>query len=245
MVGEAIPRLTRAMPIDPLKPMATRTLIQAVQGGETLIIFPEGRLTVTGSLMKVYDGAGLIADKSDATIVPIRIDGLERSPFTRLRKDQVRRKLFPKVTVTVLEPVKLNLDPALQGQARRRAAGAALYDIMSDMIYQTTTTDRTIPEALIAAGKEYGLQMRRDRGCGHRRAHLQAADARRPHPRQEADAARRARQAGRRDAAERQRRGGHDLRPDVGRPGAGDDQFHRRRRQYPRRLHARRRSRPS
>jgi acyl-[acyl-carrier-protein]-phospholipid O-acyltransferase/long-chain-fatty-acid--[acyl-carrier-protein] ligase len=151
-------RMTRAMPIDPLKPMATRTLIQAVQGGETLIIFPEGRLTVTGSLMKVYDGAGLIADKSDATIVPIRIDGLERSPFTRLRKDQVRRKLLPKLTVTVLEPVKLNLDPALRGKARRRAAGAALYDVMSDMIYQTTTTDRTIPEAMIAAGKEYGLK---------------------------------------------------------------------------------------
>ena len=151
-------RLTRAMPIDPLKPMATRALIHAVQSGETLIIFPEGRLTVTGSLMKVYDGAGLIADKSDATIVPIRIDGLERSPFTRLRKDQVRRKLFPKLTVTVLEPVKLNLDPVLRGKVRRRAAGAALYDIMSEMIYKTTSTDRTIPEALIAAGKEYGLK---------------------------------------------------------------------------------------
>ena len=60
--------------------------------------------------------------------------------------------------MTVLEPVKLNLDPALRGKARRRAAGAALYDIMSDMIYKTTPTDRTIPEALIAAGKEYGLK---------------------------------------------------------------------------------------
>ena len=68
-------RMTRSLPIDPLKPMATRTLIHAVAGGETLIIFPEGRLTMTGSLMKVYDGAGLIADKSDAVIVPIRHRG--------------------------------------------------------------------------------------------------------------------------------------------------------------------------
>jgi acyl-[acyl-carrier-protein]-phospholipid O-acyltransferase/long-chain-fatty-acid--[acyl-carrier-protein] ligase len=149
-------RMTRALPIDPLKPMATRTLIQAVQAGDTLIIFPEGRITVTGSLMKVYDGAGLIADKSNATIVPIRIDGLERSPFTRLNKNQVHRRLFPKLRVTVLEPVKLNLDPALRGKARRRAAGAALYDVMSDMIYKTTPTNRTIFQALVAASEEYG-----------------------------------------------------------------------------------------
>ena len=41
-------RFTRAMPLDPTKPMATRTLINAVKSGEPLIIFPEGRLTVTG-----------------------------------------------------------------------------------------------------------------------------------------------------------------------------------------------------
>src|SRR4029077_12209041 len=84
-------RLTRAMPLDPTKPMATRTLINAVKGGETLIIFPEGRITVTGSLMKVYDGAGLIADKSDAMVVPVRLKGLDATPFTRLSKAQVRR----------------------------------------------------------------------------------------------------------------------------------------------------------
>ena len=151
-------RMTRALPIDPLKPMATRTLIQAVQAGDTLIIFPEGRITVTGSLMKVYDGAGLIADKSDATIVPIRIEGLERSYFTRLQGHQIRKQLFPKVKVTVLEPTKLQLDPNLRGKARRRAAGAALYDVMSDMIYKTTPTDRTIHQALVDAAEEHGMK---------------------------------------------------------------------------------------
>ncbi len=151
-------RMTRALPIDPLKPMATRTLINAVQAGDTLIIFPEGRITVTGSLMKVYDGAGLIADKSDATIVPIRVEGLERSYFTRLQGHQIRKQLFPKVKVTVLEPTKLNLDPDLRGKARRRAAGAALYDIMSDMIYKTTPTNRTIHQALVDAAEVHGMK---------------------------------------------------------------------------------------
>jgi acyl-[acyl-carrier-protein]-phospholipid O-acyltransferase/long-chain-fatty-acid--[acyl-carrier-protein] ligase len=151
-------RMTRALPIDPLKPMATRTLINAVKEGNTLIIFPEGRLTVTGSLMKVYDGAGLIADKSDATVVPIRIDGLEHSYFTRLKGDQIRRRLFPKVTVTVLEPVKLQVDPELRGKKRRQAAGSALFLVMSNMIYQTTSTDRTLHRALVDAAQTHDFK---------------------------------------------------------------------------------------
>src|SRR6185437_12840839 len=141
----------------PTKPMATRALINAVKGGEPLIIFPEGRITVTGSLMKVYDGAGLIADKSDAFVVPVRIDGLEYTPFTRLTKAQVRRRWFPKVTVTVLEPVKLAVDPELKGKRRRQAAGAALYEIMSNLVYRTTSIERTVIEALIEAAEIHGL----------------------------------------------------------------------------------------
>ncbi len=150
-------RFTRAMPLDPTKPMATRTLINAVRGGEPLIIFPEGRITVTGSLMKVYDGAGLIADKSGAYVVPVRLAGLEYTPFTRLSRSQVRRRWFPKVTVTVMEPVKLTIDPALKGKLRRQAAGAALYEIMSNLVYRTTSTDRTVFEALVEAAEIHGM----------------------------------------------------------------------------------------
>ncbi len=149
-------KLTRAIPLDPMKPMATRTLINAVKDGEALIIFPEGRITVTGSLMKVYDGAALIADKADAEVVPVRIEGLEQTPFSRLSKSQVRRRWFPKVKVTVLEPVKLAVDPALKGRARRQAAGAALYGIMSDLVFRTTSTDCTVFQALLQAAAEHG-----------------------------------------------------------------------------------------
>lgn len=150
-------RFTRAMPLDPTKPLATRTLINAVKNGDPLIIFPEGRITVTGSLMKIYDGAGLIADKTDAFVVPVRLEGLEYTPFTRLHKDQVPRRWFPKVTVTVLEPVKLTVDPALKGKHRRMAAGAALYEIMSNLVYRTTSIERTVPEALIEAAEIHGM----------------------------------------------------------------------------------------
>src|SRR5579871_3737864 len=149
-------KLTRAMPLDPTKPLATRTLIHVVRGGDPLIIFPEGRITVTGSLMKVYDGAAMIADKSDAMLVPVRIKGLEKTYFTRLARSQMRRRLVPKVTVTVLEPLRLAVDPALRGKKRRMTAGAMLYTVMSDLIYRTTPTNRTILEAVIEAANESG-----------------------------------------------------------------------------------------
>ena len=149
-------KFVRTMALDPLKPMAMRSIINAVRDGETLVIFPEGRITVTGSLMKVYDGVALIADKADAMVVPVRIDGPEVTIFSRLKSSQVRRRWFPKITVTILEPVKLKVDPELKGRKRRQAAGAALYDIMSDMIYRTTSTDCTVVEALIEAAKHHG-----------------------------------------------------------------------------------------
>jgi acyl-[acyl-carrier-protein]-phospholipid O-acyltransferase / long-chain-fatty-acid--[acyl-carrier-protein] ligase len=149
-------KLTNAMSLDPMKPMAIRSLIEAVRAGNTLIIFPEGRITVTGSLMKVYDGAAMIADKANAEIVPVRIEGLEQTPFSRLSKSQVRRRWFPKVKVTILEPVKLTVDPELKGRKRRLAAGAALYGIMSNLVFRTTSTDRTVIEAVIEAAGLHG-----------------------------------------------------------------------------------------
>jgi acyl-[acyl-carrier-protein]-phospholipid O-acyltransferase/long-chain-fatty-acid--[acyl-carrier-protein] ligase len=149
-------KIMRTMALDPLKPFSVRAIINAVRDGDMLVIFPEGRITVTGSLMKVYDGVGLIADKAEAMVVPVRIDGPEATMFSRLKRSQVRRRLFPKITVTVLEPLRLKIDPELKGRRRRQAAGAALYGIMSDMIFRTTSTDRTIVEALIGAAKIHG-----------------------------------------------------------------------------------------
>ncbi len=146
----------RTMALDPLRPMALRAIVNAVRDGHMLVIFPEGRITVTGSLMKIYDGAAMIADKSDAMVVPVRVEGPQNTIFSRLKRSQVRRRLFPKFKVTILEPVKMNVDPTLVGRKRRVAAGAAMYDIMSNMMFRSTSTDRTIIEAVISAAKTNG-----------------------------------------------------------------------------------------
>ena len=115
--------------LDQANPMTAKMMVDALKQGRTCMIFPEGRPTTTGALMKVYESPGMIADKAGAMILPIRIDGLEYSYFSMLG-GVVRRRLFPKVTLTVLPPKALRLPKDIKGHKRRVAAGTQLYDVM-------------------------------------------------------------------------------------------------------------------
>lgn len=149
-------KICNAFPLDPTKPIATRHLIRQVEAGNPLVIFPEGRITVTGALMKVYDGAAMVADKTGAMIVPVKIEGLEKTYFSRLNDMQVRRRLFAKVKVKIMPPVKLELEEELKGRKRREAAGAKLYQIMSDMVFQTSFKSGTVFTETVRAAEEFG-----------------------------------------------------------------------------------------
>jgi acyl-[acyl-carrier-protein]-phospholipid O-acyltransferase/long-chain-fatty-acid--[acyl-carrier-protein] ligase len=122
-------------PMEPSRPMAAKALIKALrENGGHCVIFPEGRLNVTGgALMKVYDGPAMVADKAEAMVLPVRLDGPEFTPFSRLG-GRLRQRWFPKVTITILPPRQLAVPAELRGRARRHHAGAALYDAMSEMM---------------------------------------------------------------------------------------------------------------
>jgi acyl-[acyl-carrier-protein]-phospholipid O-acyltransferase/long-chain-fatty-acid--[acyl-carrier-protein] ligase len=144
-----------AFPVDPTNPLAAKAMVKAVREGRTLVIFPEGRITVTGALMKVFDGPGMVADKADAPIVPVRIDGAQFTPFSRMR-GKVRQRTFPKISLTILPPRRFAIDGDMTARQRRAAAGRKLYDVMSDMIFATSNTDRTLFQALLDAKHIHG-----------------------------------------------------------------------------------------
>ncbi len=128
-------KLADTFPVDPTNPMAIKTLVDIVKSGRIGMIFPEGRITVTGSLMMVYEGPGLIADKARAKILPIRIDGAQYSPFSRL-KGKVRIRLFPKIVMTILPPHDFTSCPegVLGPPSPAHGGGAALrHDVADDV----------------------------------------------------------------------------------------------------------------
>ena len=141
--------------LDPTNPLSTRALISEVKKGNKVVIFPEGRLTATGSLMKIYEGPSMIADKAEAQLLPICITGAQYTPFSRL-KGKVRVRLFPKITLTFMEPVSLGLNSDLKGRQRRRVAGARLYDVMTDMMFQSNDINQTLFQSLLDAKNTHG-----------------------------------------------------------------------------------------
>ncbi len=141
--------------LDPTNPMSTKALIKVVREGRPLVIFPEGRITVTGALMKVYEGPGMIADKADAVIVPVRLDGAQFSKLSYLR-GKLRLRWFPRISITILPPRRLGVPETVMGRERRRAIGRKLYDVMADMMFVTSHTRQNLFQALLEARKLYG-----------------------------------------------------------------------------------------
>ncbi|MDH4183194.1 MAG: MFS transporter, partial [Nitrospinota bacterium] len=141
--------------LDAQNPMAIKKLVNILRQGGRLVIFPEGRITVTGALMKIHDGPALIADKAGASILPVRIDGAQATHFSRMT-DKIKPRIFPKINITALPPRKLEIDPGLTGALRRRAAAESLAAIMTDMMFQGADIHRSIPQAVRGAMDVFG-----------------------------------------------------------------------------------------
>jgi len=136
------------MPLDPSNPMAAKSMVDEVKKGRRVVIFPEGRLTVTGALMKIYEGPGTIANLAGAPILPIKIEGAQFSPFSLL-KGKLKIRLFPKITITILPPVDISLPENISSKEGRAVVGQKLYDVMSDMMFATSGRHKTIFESLL------------------------------------------------------------------------------------------------
>lgn len=151
----------QTFPVDVQSPYSVKRMVEAVRDhGRKLMIFPEGRMTRTGALMKVYEGAALVADKSHATIVPISIEGLQFSRLSRMG-GRLRRRWFPRLRLNILPPVTL-APPHSEGltpRQRREVIGRALQDVMVEAVFRSRDTGKSLFAALLDARDVHGARM--------------------------------------------------------------------------------------
>ena len=145
----------RVFAMDPQQPLSIKSLTHYLRGERKAVIFPEGRITVTGALMKVYDGAALVAERSGAAILPVRIDGAQYTLVSRLH-GVVRLRWFPPITLNILAPRDLMHPASADSHDRRHRMGLMLTDIMSDMMFETGNHRQTLFAALLDARRIHG-----------------------------------------------------------------------------------------
>jgi acyl-[acyl-carrier-protein]-phospholipid O-acyltransferase/long-chain-fatty-acid--[acyl-carrier-protein] ligase len=147
-------RFVPHLAVDSTNPLAMKLICRLVETGEPVVIFPEGRLTITGSLMKVYDGAAFVAAKTGATIVPVRIEGSGRSYFGRLA-GIYPLKLFPKIRIAIQPRRQIPMPQLPSAKERRRRSGELMRGILLDMLV-ATRPQRTLFQAFLDAKATFG-----------------------------------------------------------------------------------------
>lgn len=128
-----IVRLFRHVTVDPLNPYSVRTMVKLVRQGTPLLLFPEGRITTTGGLMKIYPGIGYIALKTGASVYPIALNGPERSKLSRVTH-KMKSVWFPRVDIAVGEPFKVAEQPGLPMRRQKEHAADAILRALQEQL---------------------------------------------------------------------------------------------------------------
>ena len=127
-------RFCNHVKIDNRNPYSLRTIINVVRDGNPVVLFPEGRISNTGGLMKMYTGAALIAWKTSARVYPVILRGPEYSFFSRI-KDKVIPRWLPQIRIFIGEPSVLVTETELGFRVQKAAITDKLLSLMQDTMF--------------------------------------------------------------------------------------------------------------
>src|SRR4051812_9825044 len=138
----------RTFPIDAASPYAVKRMAEFLEAKGRLVLFAEGRLSRTGTLMKLFDGTGFLLHKTSARVITCYLRGAHRLPFSPNRDD---KKLFPRVSAHLSE---LLTPPRLEHMSTSKARNYLTDWLRHKMLLQQFETEMaigpaTIPEAIL------------------------------------------------------------------------------------------------
>src|SRR5581483_8467072 len=146
----------RTFAVDMNSPYAVKHMAAYLHAGGRLVLFPEGRMSTTGSLMKLFEGTGFLTSRTHAKVITAYLRGAARLP---LSPNPNRKQWFPRVSVhfsSVLEPPRAGHIPSSEARATFTTWPS---DVMHRQQFETEMAwgPATIPAAIFQTAR----QMRR------------------------------------------------------------------------------------
>ncbi len=142
-------RYAHHLPVDPTNPMAIRTVLNELEKGKKIVIFPEGRMSTTGGIMKIYKGPSMIVQKANAPIIPIYIQNTQYSRFSYYGR-KLRHRPHKAIIVNIMPARTWELPKTDKTQERKYTfAEDKIYDLMNKMRLDSFNTEQTVFEALL------------------------------------------------------------------------------------------------
>ncbi len=149
-------RFVNHLTIDPLNPYAMKQIINLVNREIPVVLFPEGRITTTKGLMKIYEGVGFVALKTGAVIYPVIINGPEYSRFSRIT-DKVKSRWFPQIDLFADEPVSFELRDDSSLQEQKHQVSDRILTIMQNAMFKSRFRENVnLFDELTVAARKHG-----------------------------------------------------------------------------------------
>jgi len=144
--------------VDMHSPYAAKHMIEQLKAGKQCMIFPEGRITTTGALMKIYDGAAMVAAKTDAQVLAVHIEGAQLSKLSYLDGSAfsyIKQRCFPKITLTIAAPKTLQGEQGVKGRIKHKHLTEQLTQIMRAGVFNGAYRAHSLYAELLRANVTY------------------------------------------------------------------------------------------
>lgn len=143
--------------VDPLNPYSLKKIVGVVKAGKPVVLFPEGRITTTGNLMKIYSGVGFIALRTGASVYPVIFRGPELSKLSRI-KEKVNSRWFPRVTLHIGEKTKLAVAQGISFRQQKKEVSDRILVLLQNAMFAARQRESrgNIFDELLAARDLYG-----------------------------------------------------------------------------------------
>jgi acyl-[acyl-carrier-protein]-phospholipid O-acyltransferase/long-chain-fatty-acid--[acyl-carrier-protein] ligase len=139
-------------PVEMDSPYAVKRIAEYLQSGGKLVIFPEGRISRTGTLMKLFEGTGFLLLKTQAKVITCYLRGASRLPYS---SNPNRKQWFPRVSAhfsAALTPPRFE---GISATSARHKLTRWLYDIMVRQQFdiEMAACPANVSEAIVATAR--------------------------------------------------------------------------------------------